>query len=135
MFPSHVTTVHRIFILGASLFEEGIANLLKIGTGLQVSGAKYINDNVFLEDITQNQPDVILLNEAGPLNPARIFDMLFSIPPLPGRRVIIVRLTNNTIDVYDFPYKGNLRRLHKRRQFIVTNGDDLLVHCVRAGIN
>ncbi len=135
MFPAHITTVPRIFILGASIFEEGIAHLLKFSTDLQVSGAKYTNDGMFLEDIIQAQPDVILLNESGTLDPAHIFDILFSVPPLAGRRVIIVRLTNNLIDVYDFPYRRNLRRLPKRRQFIVTKREDLLIYCVKAGIN
>jgi hypothetical protein len=135
VFPADITRVHRIFILGASILEEGIAHLLKFSTDLQVSGAKYTNDRMFLEDIIQAQPDVILLNESGTLNPAHIVDILFSVPPLAGRRVIIVRLTNNMIDVYDFPYKGNLKKLHKRRQYIVTKQDDLLIHCVKAGIN
>jgi len=133
MFPADITTVHRIFILGASIFEEGIAHLLKFSTDLQVSGAKYTNDSMFLEDIIQTQPDVILLNESSTLDPAHIFDILFSVPPLAGRRIIIVRLTNNMIDVYDFPCGDNLRRFHKRRQFIISKQDDLLIHCVGAG--
>lgn len=130
MFPSNLST-HRIFILGASIFEEGIAHLLKIGTDLQVLGTKYTNDIAFLEDITQSQPDVILLNESSPLNSGRMLDLLFSIPVLTQRRVIIVRLNNNVIDVYDFPYHALLRRLYNRRQFIVTKQDDLVVHCVQ----
>lgn len=130
MFPSNLST-HRIFILGVSIFEEGIAHLLKIGTDLQVLGTKYTNDIAFLEDITQSQPDVILLNESTPLNSGRMLDLLFSIPVLTQRRVIIVRLNNNVIDVYDFPYHALLRRLYKRRQFIVTKQDDLVVHCVQ----
>ena len=121
----------RIFILGTSIFEEGIAHFLKVGTDLHVTGMKYTSDIAFIEDIKQNQPDVILLNESIPLNSTRILNMLFSLPCLTGRRVIIVRLNNNIIDVYDFPKQIILKKFHKRRQFIVTKRDELVTLCAR----
>ena len=117
----------RVFIVGAgSMFEEGILCLLTFDSDLQVSGSGYNDDASFLSDITQLQPDVILLNESTPLNPARLLELLSSIPKNAGRRVIIVRLNNNIIDVYDFPYRALLRKLHKRWQFIITKREDLI---------
>lgn len=128
--PSLLT--RRIFILGASIFEEGIAHLLKVATDLQVTRTKYTNDIKFMEDIKRNQPDVILLNESTPLNFACMLDMLFSMPSLAGGRVIIVRLDNNMIDVYDFPKQAYVNKPRKkRRQVIVTKRDELVAHCVR----
>ena len=117
----------RVSIVGnSSLFEEGLSHLLTFETNLQVSDSEYFDDISFLKDISHKKPDVILLNESSRLNLARMLDLLFSIPSLSGRRVIIVRLTNNVIDVYDFPYRTHLRRFHKQRQFIVTKPEDLI---------
>jgi hypothetical protein len=119
----------RVLIVGNDLlFEEGLTKLLTTGTSLSVTGAKYIDeDTAFLEDVLQQRPDVILLNEESKtLEPARVLELLLSIPSLAGWRIIIVRPNNNAIDVYDFPYSSLLRKLHKRRQFIVAKREDLI---------
>jgi DNA-binding NarL/FixJ family response regulator len=126
MFDATISS-QRVFIVGdKSLFDEGLSNLLTFETNLLISGSGYNDESTFLRDVAQAQPHVVILNESAPLNPARLLDLLISIPSLAGWRVIIVRLNNNTIDVYDSPYRSLLRKLHKRWQFNLTNRDDLI---------
>ena len=124
--PHSNLSTQRVLILGASIFEEGIAHLLTNRPDLQVSCARYTDDLAFLDDIVQNRPDVILLNESIPLNPARIFNLLFSVPSLAGLRVIIARLGNNMMDVYAMPKQAVARTVYERQQFAVTKRDELV---------
>ena len=57
--------------------------------GLQVSCARYT--------------DAILFSETAALNPPYILKLLYSIPSRNGLRVIIIRLSNNLINVYAIP--------------------------------
>ena len=118
----------RVFIVGNNLlFEEGMAHLLTLGTGLDVSNIKYINDLAFLDMIGQGQPDVIVLNESTFIDSVHILELFSSIQLLLSLCIIIVRLGNNMVDVYKLPKnqisKGNI---HERRQFTVTKRDDLI---------
>lgn len=124
--PHSNFSTQRVLIFGASIFEEGIARLLTSGTDLQVSCAKYTNELAFLDEVAQNRPDVVLLNESTLLNKAHIFKLLFSIPSLAGLRVIITRLSNNKIDVYAMPNQVVARNGYERHQFIVTKQDELV---------
>jgi len=124
--PHSNTSTQRILVLGASIFEEGIAHLLANETDLQVSCAQYTDDLAFLDDITRSRPDVILLDESTSLNLARILKRLFLMPSLSGLRVIIVRLSNNMIDVYKTPRQCVMGKTCERQQFTVTKRDELL---------
>ncbi|MBI5825913.1 MAG: hypothetical protein HZB18_17950 [Chloroflexi bacterium] len=124
--PHADPSTQRILIFGASIFEEGVAYLLTIGTDLHVSYAEYTNEIAFLDDVEQNQPNVILLNESTLLDLARILNLLFSIPSLVGLRVIIIRLIDNRIDVYEMPKQALSRNIYERHQFTVTERDELV---------
>lgn len=124
--PHPDSSTQRILIFGASIFEEGVAYLLTIGTDLHVSYAEYTDELAFLDDVEQNQPNVILLNESTLLDLARILNLLFSIPSLVGLRVIIIRLSDNRIDVYEMPKQAVERNEYQRQQFIVTKPDELV---------
>lgn len=109
-------TTQRIFIVGDnSLFEEGITHLLTIETGLLVSNVKYTSDLSFMDMIAQNQPDVILLNESTMLDSAHILELLFSIQLLTALCIIVVRLDNSIVDVYEMP-----------KRFVITKRDELV---------
>ena len=118
-------STQRILIFGESSFEEDIAGLLKSGVDLKVSCTQYTNELVFLLEIAQNRPDVILLNESTRLYKAHIFKLLFSIPSLAGLRIIVTRLGNNMIDVYALPKQVVERNAYERQQFIVTKPNEL----------
>ena len=117
----------RVFIVGDdSMFDEGVAHLLAFGKDMSVSGMKYTDDLAFLDIITQNQPDVVVLNEATSLDPVRILKLLCSSPSFAGLRVIVIRLTSSMIDVYEIPKQVVAREVSERRQFFITRSDELV---------
>lgn len=116
----------RILILGESIFEEGIAHMLKVGIDLQVSCARYTDEISFFYDIAYNRPDAILFSETAALNPPDTLKLLYSIPLRNGLRVIIIRLSNNLIDVYTIPKQVVARKIYERKQFIVTKQEELV---------
>ena len=122
---SNLPTRH-VFIVGTSMFEEGLTLLLTFGTGLQVSGAKYVDDLWLLDTIVHNQPDVILWSESTLLDSVHMLGLLISTPSLAGLRVIIVRLTDNIVNVYKLPMQMGAGRLYKQQQFVITKRDDLV---------
>ena len=118
----------RIIIVGdGSMFEEGLSRLLTFNTDLQVSGSGYKDDSSFLEDFTQSQPDVIVLNASSSIDSVHMLELLYSIPLLVSLCIIIVRLGNNMVDVYEIP-KNQISAgiIRERRQFTITKRDDLL---------
>lgn len=122
----HKNSVQRVFVVGTgSFFEQGVASLLSFGTDLHVSGVTYTDDDSFLEDVAENRPDVILLNEAGPLNSARILELL-SATRLASLRVIVVRPDSNAIDVYERPSLIAATMVYERQRIIATTSDDLI---------
>jgi DNA-binding NarL/FixJ family response regulator len=115
----------RVLIFGDSIFEEGIANLLSDEADLQVSSAKYKDDRAFLAEIAEQRPDVLVLNESTPQNTVRILKLLFSIPELTGLRVVIVRLSDNMIDVYEMPKQAVEGDDYKLKQINATKSEKL----------
>jgi hypothetical protein len=117
----------RVFIIGTgSMFDDGFTQLMTCGTGLHVSTTKYTNERGLLSAIEQNQPDVILLVEAGLPNPTRVLNMLSVTPSLASLRLIIVWLSNNVIDVYEKPLLTGAPAARKRQRIIIKTRDDLL---------
>ncbi len=116
MLHSNLST-KRAFIVGdGSLFEEGVTNLLTLGTDILVSRAKYTDDLALLDAVSQSRPDVILLNESSTyINPTHILDLLFATPSLSALCIIIIRLGNSMIDVYEMP-----------KRFAITKRDELV---------
>lgn len=115
------TSTRRVMIVGSgSLLDEGVERLLRSRESIQVSGIVYSDDTSFLQDVSDMRPDVILLNEAGPLDSLRILELLKNIPTLASLRVVKVRTEDNTIDLYE------------RRRVVATHSNDLL-DLIRSG--
>ena len=125
MLPTDLST-QRVLIFGTSILEEGIAHLLTSGVNLQVSCARYTNELEFLDEVIQKQPNVILLNDAVPLNKTHIFKLLFSFPSLTGLRIIVTRLTSNIIDVYMMPDRSVTKMVYERQQIIAPKREELV---------
>ena len=124
--PNSDLSTQRVLVFGDSIFEEGVANLLKDGADLHVSSAKYTDDLAFLAEIAEKRPDVLMLHESTPKNTVRILKLLFSIPALAGLRVIVIRLSDNMVDVYEMPKRVAARNEYKRKQINVTKPDKLM---------
>jgi DNA-binding NarL/FixJ family response regulator len=103
-----------LVVEGGSLLEEGMEALLSREPDMQVIGIPFASETSFLQDVADMRPDVILMNEAGPLTSQRILELLKNLPTLAALRVITVRPQDNTIDLYE------------RQRVVVTEVDDLL---------
>jgi chemotaxis response regulator CheB len=90
-----------LVVEGGSMMEEGVENLLLHEPDLQVIGAPFEGETAFLEDVAALRPDVILMNESGPLTSERILELLKTLPMLASLRVIMFRPEDDTLHVYE----------------------------------
>jgi hypothetical protein len=129
MSDSNFTQQH-VFIVGEdSLFDEGVTNLLAQQTDLLLTHAKFSDEHVFLDTIKQELPDVILVCESGSLDAARILDLVSSQALLVRLLlvvIVVIRLHNNVIDVYERPNIVAGKINFKPRQIIAETENDLL---------
>ena len=95
-------------------------------TDLLLSRAIYSNDFTSLDNINSDKPDVILVCESGPLEAARIFDLVSSYPTVIGLRIVVISLRNNVIDVYSRPTFAAGKISAKPRRITARTGDDLV---------
>jgi hypothetical protein len=117
----------RVFIVGDnSLFEEGVSHLLALEIGLQVSSIKYTDDLVLMENIAKHRPQVIILNESSLVDPLHLLEQLSEIPWLVGVCIIIMRLADSIVDVYDMSQRLTARKSVERQQYILSKRDDLV---------
>lgn len=99
-----IFTQPRVFIVGDGfLLDQGVTHMLTHETDLLISHALYSDDFAFLNVNTQDQPDMILVNESGLLNVEHILEFISSHPIVKGLLIIVVRLWNSVIDVYESP--------------------------------
>ena len=129
MLNSNFTQQH-VFIVGEdSLFDEGITHLLAQQTDLLVSRGKFSDERVFLDTVKQELPDVILICESGSLDAARILDLVLSQAMLMRLLlvvIVVIRLHNNVIDVYERPKIVAGKINFKPRRILAETENDLL---------
>lgn len=105
----------RVLVMeNGSLFDEAMKALLTDDTGLTVSGVAYADETTFLNDVSRMCPDVIVLNDAGPLDTAQLCKLLDHIPAREALWVIVVRSDDNMIDLY------------KKQSVVTSQSHDLL---------
>ena len=115
-------SLRNVLIVGErSLFQEGLEKLLSPETGMSVISAKYTNDPELLAAIAQTRPDVILVNESTTFDSAHILELLFSESALTILQVVVIRLDNNIVDVYEMP-----KRFVTTKRFVITRRDDFV---------
>lgn len=130
MSDSNFTQQHVIIVGEDSLFDEGVTNLLAQRTDLLLSHANFSNERAFLNTIKQELPDVILVCESGSLDAARILALISSQAMLIRLLVVVIRLNNNVIDVYERP--GIVAgKTHFKPQRIIAETEDDLLNAVR----
>lgn len=133
MFPD--TQQQRIFIVGDdSLFEEGVTRLLTHQTNFLVSNTAYSDNLEFLDSVQQDPPDVILVVEVGEPNARRILDQVSSHPVVGGLTVVVVRIEDNVIDIYESPTSDAGRTSYASRRMIARSEEDL-INAVRRNHN
>jgi chemotaxis response regulator CheB len=97
-----IEPTRRVLVVeSGSLVEEGIESLLVREPDMHVIGIPFVGETAFLQEVADMRPDVILLNESGPLTSERILELLKRLPTLASLRVIMVRPGDNIINVYE----------------------------------
>ncbi len=117
----------RVVIVGEGLLlDDSVEHLLKLHRpDLSVSHVIYCGDLTFLESAVPT-PDVILLVESSDMDTARILKLLSLWPIATKLRIIVIRLRNNVIDVYEEVKLVAGRLSCDFRKITAKNLDDLL---------
>jgi len=117
----------RVTIVGQGLLlDDGVEHLLKLRRpNLIVSHVIYSSKLTFLI-YAMPQPDVILIVESSDMDTAHILDLLSSWPFVTKLRIIVIRLRNNIIDVYEEVKLVAGRISCDLRKITARNADDLL---------
>ena len=92
--------MHVLLVENGTMLDEGLASVLQEAE-LAVSSLIYTDEIAFVRSVSFARPDIILLNETSPLDPARVFELLKTLPEVIAPRVILVHTKDNTLDVYD----------------------------------
>jgi DNA-binding NarL/FixJ family response regulator len=94
--------MQKIMIVeSGSLLEDGVKNILRQEKDFNISGLAYHDDAAFLSGLVEVQPDIILLNEDGPISSAHVFELLIDWSFLVSVRIIAIHLEHNRIDLYE----------------------------------
>lgn len=126
MLPMETIQQHVLIVGDGTLFDEGVTYLLTHGDNVRVTHATYSDDPLFLNSIQITQPDVILVSESGSLVAEHILSLISSHSIVMGLPIIIVRLSNNMIEVYDKPVFVAGRMSSKPQRISIGTWDDLL---------
>jgi len=117
----------RVFCVGdGSLFDEGLAKMVKFITTLRVSHIVYSNEVVLLNRIKRDQPDMILLCESGALDTEQILNSISINVLMIGLCIFVVHLSNFTIDAYERPDAIAATQSFQRRTIVAKTGNDLI---------
>jgi DNA-binding NarL/FixJ family response regulator len=94
--------MQKIMIVeSGSLLEDGVAHILRQEEDLNIAGLAYHDDAAFLSGLIEIQPDIILLNEDGPISSAHVFELLVNWSFLVSVRIIAIHVEDNRIDFYE----------------------------------
>ena len=100
--PDDAESDLRVLIVGVGkLFDYGVTSLLTGESDLLVAGVTFRSDVDFILNVTELRPDVIVVCESDDLRAAQITNLLSRYEVAPGCKVIVARLDNNTLDVWD----------------------------------
>lgn len=93
-------TSHVLLIESGSVLDEGLKSLLAREPRLKVSAIEDGNRNAFLMSM-ENNPDAIVLSELTRSDSLQTSEFLRELLPEENLRVIVVRLEDNLLEVYD----------------------------------
>lgn len=90
-----------LIIKTGSLLDDGLKSLLMRESELQVATATYTESIAFLMGSGHIDHDVIVISEVDSSSRIQTSELLHRISAQATLRVIVIRLDNNVIDVYD----------------------------------
>ena len=118
----------RVTIVGqGSLLDVGISHILNLHRpDFIVSQVMYSGDFTFMKSVEADQPDVILICESASMDMVSVLDLISSRPIVTKLRIIVIRLRDNVIDVYEEVKLVAGRISCNLRKVTARNADDLL---------
>lgn len=112
-----------VFIVGdGSLLNDGVMELLAHRTDLLISRAIYSDESA----IKSNQSNVILVCESGSVDTDRMLNLISSHLMVTVLLILVIRLRNNAIDIYEKPSFVAGRVSSSPQQIVARSGDDLV---------
>ena len=109
-----------------SLFDEGVSNLLSVDARLNVFRILYTDDSVLDQLVRLDNPEVIFLNEFDARDTDRIVRLIFSVPSVFVRCVVVAHLENNTFDVYNRLMKKFPSEMYQWQSIVVKSKEELI---------
>lgn len=97
-----------------SLLDEAVMSLLDSRPELDVTRTDADDRETLIREIAAAQPDVLVLDRAGPIKPESMLAWLGAEPALPRLRVIVFEPDRNSLDVFN------------ARHFEAVNGDQFI---------
>jgi hypothetical protein len=100
--------------------------LIALGTNMSVAYVNFANESLLLNYIVHYKPGTVLLTESGSFDSAHVLELLSQHPSAMGSSIVIIRLCNNVIDIYEKPDLAKGMMFRQVRQINARNKDDLL---------
>ncbi len=103
-----------LLVSSDNAIDDGVLALLERDHALRVAITTFVDDKMLLDDVAALQPDVILLNEEGPLHLLDMLSLVMQLPVLAKTRIISYGLEDKEAKVYDY------------RRVVIVESEDLL---------
>ena len=118
MVPAREEAPTDVLVAGTgSLLHQAIINLVMRVPGIHVATITRNDTSELLQASDASCPDVVVLCEADPVAPARLFEILNELPTHEHLRVILIRQENNILEVYD---KQSVELNHNANMDLIT---------------
>ena len=130
MLNSNLAQQHVVVIGDGSMLSESVTQILEQETDILVSSATYSGNPAFLNIAEWNLPEAILVCDSGLDNLTHTFDAISSQLLVVGLLIIVIRLSNNTIDVYANASYAEGKILSKPKH-IVPMTQQALIHILK----
>jgi hypothetical protein len=117
----------KVFVLGnGSLLDEGISNMLILHSQLNVIRIVYTDGGTLYDLVEVEHPCAIFVNEFDELDTKYVIRLIFSVPSVFVRCVIIFQIENSKLDVYARPANPALAMMYRRKSVVVSTKDDFI---------
>ena len=83
------------------MLDAGIKNLLARDSGLKIATVTFTDLTALLKEVSKKNPDIVVLSESNALDYIRTSEFLRGISPQKTLRVIVIRLQDNVLEIYD----------------------------------
>lgn len=127
MLPVHSSQIDIVVLGNGSLFDEGVGSLLIGNSQLNISRILYTNDKALVQRVKADRPQAVFLNEFDPLETDHLIGLIFSIPNVAIKWIVVTHLENNVIDIHNKPAEKVLSGRWQTHSVTVRSKEELIV--------